>query len=85
MVEVQNLRRIEAGTVEEATGQVPPWGWAVNTPPGMNVQLVPTWDWRPHYASQECPCRPVLDEDGLLVHNAFDGRERYEQGDALPH
>lgn len=27
-----------------------------------------------------CPCSPVIDEDGIIVHKSFDGREAFENG-----
>jgi hypothetical protein len=38
---------------------------------------------RAHFLSEHCWCHPVLDEDGIVRHNAADGRERYETGQAL--
>lgn len=55
--------------------------------PTVPAHLVPTWDIRGHSLSPEgCPCAPVWNvEDNMHVHNAFDGRERYEYGHALRH
>lgn len=48
--------------------------------------LLPTGDTNTHKESINCPCNPTLHkgkEEGkiLVVHNAFDGRELYEQAD----
>ena len=41
-----------------------------------------------HEDRGNCWCRPEIEEDGigwLVIHNAADGRERYEQGIRKPH
>ena len=45
---------------------------------------VPAHDIRNHLSGKNCWCRPV-DEGDVIVHNAADGRERYQQGDAKAH
>lgn len=46
--------------------------------------VIPINDLRIHHQSKECWCHPVIDEGGIVVHNAADGRELLEetQGDA---
>ena len=37
--------------------------------------VTPTNDLKEHRADMSCPCKPVDTMDGLVVHNAWDGRE----------
>jgi hypothetical protein len=48
--------------------------------------IVPTNDLREHRTDSgiHCWCRPKQDEDGLIVHNSMDGREKYETGMRKP-
>jgi hypothetical protein len=33
-----------------------------------------------------CPCNPTFDaEQNVIIHNSFDGREKYETGQRIPH
>jgi hypothetical protein len=52
----------------------------------MSSHILPIDDLRQHEAhdGELCWCRPELDEDGDLVHNALDGREAFETGERLP-
>jgi hypothetical protein len=53
---------------------------------GTIHHTIPLNDLRVHSADYDkCWCKPRLDEDGNLIHNAADGRERYEQGRARKH
>lgn len=47
------------------------------------IHITPINDLREHVLTAECWCRPMTDEDGLVVHNAMDQRETYEQGRKL--
>lgn len=50
------------------------------------MHVYPTNDIREHILSLDCPCQPVLDEeDNIVIHNSFDGREAYERGDRKHH
>ena len=63
-----------------------PWGWGLFVSPGSGQRnLCPTWDIGAHCLDHSCVCGAELDGDGWLIHKAFDGRERYEQGLALRH
>lgn len=44
------------------------------------VHIVPIDDIRDHQDSIECWCEPFEVEDGVIVHNSLDGREKYENG-----
>lgn len=46
--------------------------------------IIPTNDLREHSTDSTCWCRPEEHEDGLIVHNAMDGREQYETGIRKP-
>lgn len=50
-----------------------------------DVHVLPINDLRPHDQSTECWCRPRRDDDEprVVIHNAMDQRETYEQGRAL--
>lgn len=40
------------------------------------IHVYPVDDWFPHWLEgTTCRCNPEVDEDGLVVHNSFDGRE----------
>ena len=46
----------------------------------MKQHIYPVEDIRPHNTkSDECWCNPCV-EDDLVIHNAMDERESYEQG-----
>jgi hypothetical protein len=41
---------------------------------------VPMNDDRRHNCRSHCFCKPELNQNGVWIHNAFDGREDYEEG-----
>lgn len=49
------------------------------------VHVMPLGDLREHEESEQCWCKPQpdVDEPAVLIHNALDGRESYEQGRKL--
>jgi hypothetical protein len=49
----------------------------------LRMHVLPLSDLREHEVSLECWCDPV-DDDGIVVHNALDGREAYERGERRP-
>lgn len=51
------------------------------------LHIVPEDDLREHDASSTCWCCPAEDCEtlGLWIHNALDGRERYETGELRLH
>ena len=49
---------------------------AQNNPP----EVTPINDLREHIPGVDCWCQPFMDED-VIVHNALDGRERFERGE----
>lgn len=54
--------------------------WVCEVGAGEPAVVYPLDDLYPHRSmSEDCPCNPFW-EDGILVHNAFDGREEFEQG-----
>lgn len=44
-----------------------------------NVHIFPVDDGHPHVFSIECECCPTINNNGVVVHNAFDKRENLEQ------
>jgi hypothetical protein len=46
-------------------------------------EVIPLQDLKPHNSGEHCGCRPEWDE-GILIHNAFDGREAFERGERRP-
>ncbi len=47
-----------------------------------DIHVVPLNDLREHYTTKTCWCNPSYDEeDGIIVHNALDQREKYETGE----
>ena len=47
------------------------------------TEVVPRNDLKPHTSGETCGCRSQWDE-GALVHNAYDEREKYERGERKP-
>jgi hypothetical protein len=43
------------------------------------VHVIPVNDDRAHSAEESCACHPWKAEDGVLVHNAWDCREKWER------
>lgn len=56
-------------------------------PPEGVWHIVPVNDMRDHETDGlDCWCNPDYDEwEGLITHNALDGREAYETGQRKPH
>ena len=48
--------------------------------------IVPHDDLREHITCsvRTCWCRPVENDDGVIVHNSMDGREAFETGERKP-
>ena len=47
-----------------------------------NIHTIPVGGSEPvHHANPQCWCRPFPDHDepGVIIHNADDGREKYER------
>lgn len=42
------------------------------------VHIAPTGDIMAHTFSESCLCKPFYNDEGALVHYAFDGRHLYE-------
>lgn len=46
------------------------------------IQVIPNNDLHEHIDSTMCPCKPTInlnkDSEEILIHNSFDGREKYE-------
>jgi hypothetical protein len=56
-----------------------PWGWLhAACIDDWQRHVFPAWDVREHFFEPGCWCTPWVDERGIIVHNAADGRERYE-------
>lgn len=49
------------------------------------LHVVPINDLKEHVLTINCWCNPEEQEEGVLVHNAADGREDYENGKRKPH
>lgn len=63
-------------------------GWMAYQGSGLPTHLVPTWDIQGHALGPPCACTcgPRWDETiECFVHIAFDGREKYETGQARRH
>lgn len=58
-------------------------GWTIVPVPGLGVHCVPIDDLREHM-DEDCPCRPTQDDPGFWIHNSFDGREAFEEGERKP-
>lgn len=56
-------------------------GWQLDFGGGLPPHVWPLDDLKPHVVDGgKCWCEP-RDVDGIIVHNALDGRERYENGE----
>ena len=44
------------------------------------LHVVPINDLRDHVTSVDCWCSPIINDDGIVIHNSLDGREKYENG-----
>ena len=53
---------------------VSPIGWALMTDP---LEILPFNDTHKHSAGITCWCRPIENDDDVIVHNAADRREDY--------
>ena len=40
--------------------------------------VIPLDDLSNHTFDEQCLCDPELNEDGVIIHNAYDKREQYE-------
>lgn len=45
----------------------------------MRVHVIPEQDGHPHTLSMSCECDPIINADGVVVHNSFDDRESLEK------
>lgn len=65
---------------------VVPHGWQTDGVwEDMPAECHPINDLKPHILGGRSPCWcNVIDDDGVLVHNAMDGREAYELGIRKP-
>lgn len=43
--------------------------------------VVPIDDLREHDPNCACWCHPILDDEGVVIHNAMDRREQIERGE----
>ena len=48
-------------------------------PEAMRIHTIPLNDEHLHSAQLTCRCSPLLRDDGVVVHNAFDCREKFER------
>lgn len=48
-----------------------------------NIHIVPIDDLKEHEDSIECWCNPYEVEEGVIVHNSMDRREKHENGAPL--
>lgn len=55
--------------------------------PHLNIiHVFPVNDLQPHETDGGiCWCHPLIDlDEGMIIHNAMDGREQYETGERKP-
>lgn len=52
----------------------------------LNIRhVLPIGDLCEHEESQNCWCNPIHDDDyPIIIHNALDGREKFETGERKP-
>lgn len=63
----------------------PVWGWLMARGKKGFLHVYPGMDYKAHLLDDACPCKPELDGEGVMAHNSFDGRERYELYGARRH
>jgi hypothetical protein len=67
--------------MENEDQELPDLCWVTFYRHDGQAHVIPHNDSRLHDADTLCPCCPEVDEDdGLVTHNSFDGREAYEEG-----
>jgi hypothetical protein len=54
-----------------------PCGWSVLRDPW---EVLPNDDIGEHTSGLDCRCRPTVNDEDAIIHNAFDGREDIETG-----
>jgi hypothetical protein len=42
------------------------------------------WPVDENHTAENCRCQPTLNEDGIMVHASYDGRELFESGERKP-
>ena len=59
---------------------------AITIPDLAPYHVVPLNDLREHITDIDVPCwcSPTVNEDGIIIHNSMDGRERFETGERKP-
>lgn len=58
--------------------------WACDYGGDEPSQVYPIGDLRPHtLKGSDCWCKPEI-LDGIVIHNAMDGREAFESGERVP-
>lgn len=58
------------------------WRWRdyhLVTDEDYAAHVVPLGDSRPHMLAETCPCRPQMNDAGVWLHRAWDGREAKEE------
>lgn len=58
------------------------YGWGVYQNEGA-AHVIPV-DEAEQHAYSGCPCHPWEDVHGTIVHQSFDGREKFETGERKP-
>lgn len=82
--------QVAAATDREVvvTQERPIWGWQSIRHPNPAVHehhFLPLMDIGCHAFDEHCPCGPFEDMPGSIIHNAYDGRQDYEQGGRKRH
>ena len=54
----------------------------INIPKRATANVIPVNDFREHSNCADCWCNPKV-EGSVIVHNAMDEREKYEEGERL--
>lgn len=50
----------------------------------FETHVLPVGDTGSHIASPDCKCCPQMDENGVWLHWAYDGRDDFDQGKRRP-
>ena len=54
-------------------------GWGVFKMSNSEVHIAPLNDIRTHDLTTYCECNPIIDDDGVIIHNSWDFREVREE------
>jgi hypothetical protein len=76
------VKPVSSSRVIGRSPDLSPCGWALLSDP---MEIMPFNDTARHDGGAACWCRPAINEDDVIVHNAADQREDYVERRRKPH